>query len=271
MRTFLLLALAALTSCDGASPRGKAPVAKLAAPLCVSAGTVVQLDASDSFDPDGVITRYIFQIGHQTPAFVVPDPYLKYTFDTVIQKGEKFFPHMINVTVQDDAGNRSGLAESVLLYVLPTDQDCRDNGMEPGEIIDPPDPKDTISTPEDTVDPYDAAPDTVGFDTRPPPDTAPAPDTTPGECPRLEGRYLVQVFHQATKHLELELELIQDGCIITETFGIVEGVVEPDGTFTVTSVFADLHMNNCVGQVEDVAYFEVDCGGDWFATYTQIP
>ncbi len=274
MRTLPLLisTLALLTACEGASPRGKAPIAKLALPLCVSSGAVVQLDASGSFDPDGEITRYIFHIDHREPAFVLAEPYLKYKFETVLQKGDRYFPYIINVTVQDNDGNRSGLVEPMFMYVLPTDQDCLDNGMEPGQYVyEPPDPTDIVEPAEDVIGGIDAVEDMMGFDAPPKPDTGPGPDTIPTECPWIAGRYLVQVYHQATKTLELELELIQQGCAITETFGIVEGIVEADGTFTVSSVFLDLHMEDCVGVIDDVMYFEVDCGGEWYAAYTQVP
>ncbi|MFH1531858.1 MAG: hypothetical protein ABIK09_14125 [Pseudomonadota bacterium] len=274
MRTLPLLVsvLAICTACGSANPQGKAPVAKLALPLCVSRGAVVQLDASGSYDPDGEITRYIFQIDHREPAFVLAEPYLKYQFDTVLQKGDRYFPYIINVTVQDEDGNRSGLAEPKFMYVLPTDQDCLDNGMEPGVYVyEPPDPTDTVDPVEDMVPGADVIDENAGIDTAPKPDTGPDPDTIPTECPWIGGRYLVQVYHQATKTLELELELMQEGCVISETFGIVEGIVEADGTFTVKSVFPDLHMNECVGLIDDVMYFEVECGGEWYATYTQVP
>lgn len=277
MRTLpvLIAALAVLASCESANPLGKAPVARLAMPLCVSAGAVVQLDASDSYDSDGTITRYYFFIDHHEPALVLSEPYLKYQFDTVLQKGNRYFPYIVNVTVQDNDGNRSGLAEPMFMYVLPTDQDCLDAGMEPGKYVyEPPDrqPADTVEPIEDVVEPGpDVLEDAGEADAPPMPDTGPGPDTIPTECPWIAGRYLVQVYHLATKTLELELELMQQGCVITETFGIVEGIVEADGTFTVGSVFPDLHMNECVGIIDDVMYFEVECGGDWFATYTQVP
>jgi len=277
MRTLPLViaALAVLSSCESSNPLGKAPVAKLALPLCVSAGAVVQLDASDSYDADGDIVRYYFFIDHREPAFVLSKPYLKYQFDTVLQKGDRYFPYVVNVQVQDDDGNRAGLLEPMFMYVLPTDQDCLDNGMEPGKYVyEPPDPvaTDTFEPAEDVVEPApDVVEDAGGGDTPPMPDTGPGPDTIPTECPWIAGRYLVQVFNLGTKTLELELELMQQGCVISETFGIVEGIVESDGTFTVKSVFPDLHMSECVGVIEDVMYFEVDCGGDWYATYTQVP
>jgi hypothetical protein len=277
MRTLPLViaALAVLASCESASPLGTAPVARLALPLCVSAGSVVQLDASASYDRDGTITRYYFFIDHHEPALVLSEPYLKYTFDRVLQKGDRYFPYIVNVTVQDDDGNRAGLADPMFMYVLPTEQDCLDNGMEPGKYVYEPhegDPTDTVEPVDDVIDPgTDSLDDTGGTDVTPTPDTGPGPDTVPTVCPWIAGRYLVQVYHQATKTLELELELMQQGCVITETFGIVEGVVDEDGTFSVGSVFPDLHMNECVGVIDDVMYFEVECGGEWYATYTQIP
>jgi len=268
MRTLpLLIVLALLGACGSADPRGEAPTAKLAMPLCVSAGTTVRLDASGSFDPDGGITRYIFRIDHREPAFVLAEPYLNYRFDVVLRKGERYYPYLVNVTVQDDDGNRSGLAEPRFIWVLPTDQDCLDNDMEPGEYV-----YDPLRSTTDTVEPVEdivAPPDDVDDDVRL--DIPSMPDTIPTECPWIAGRYLVQVYHLAVKSLELELELMQHGCVVTEGFGIVEGLVEADGTFTVKSHFSDLHMDECVGVIEDVMSFEVECGGGWYATYTQIP
>ncbi|MBM4370657.1 MAG: hypothetical protein FJ098_03340, partial [Deltaproteobacteria bacterium] len=163
------------------------------------------------------------------------------------------------------------------LYVLPTEQDCLDNGMEPGGYVYVPPPAGDVAEPppEDVSEPppedmTGPPPEDTGPGDLSLPDSGPPTDTAPGPCPLIAGRYLVQIFNLAVKHLELELHLQQEGCTISEALGIIEGELDADGVLTVRSTFPDLHMEECSGTVEDPLLFEVDCGDGWFATFTQV-
>lgn len=272
------LAVLVLTACGSNSDSGTSTLqASLNIPRCVSIGTRVTLDASGS---KGTIGKYIFQIGPSLPALILRTSRVDFTFDKPVMSGDRYLPYRIQLTVVNAEGESATLPQGLDLYVLPTDQDCLAAGMEPGvyreDIVDV--PKDTLEPDGEWTDlifPSELVVQTDGMiqDSETP--DLPYPqdlteETIPGECPNVAGIYLVEIKRDGEKYMELEMNLSQEGCAISEAQGIVSGQAQGDGTLVFTSPYIDMHIQECTGNANTRDDgFILDCGNGWTATYSK--
>ena len=273
----LVAVLFSIASCGTQSdPNASAPVARLDAPKCIVSGSYVSMDASESSPKNG-IERYAFQIGHDLPIFMLAKPYLKMKFNLAIKDGDQYQPIPIQLTITSENGATDDLDNTHYLWVMDSEQDCIDAGMIatpyrlpdefPDTFVEPDtfefiDVNDNDSgTPGDIL-PIDTAHDNYLYDYIP-------PDDVGGLCIDVSGTYQVQVFQNGQKFLELELELLQDGCDVTEAFGIVAGTTQ-GSNLKLESDYIDLHMASCSGNITDLDYFELDCTDGWSVSYTRL-
>jgi hypothetical protein len=264
MRNWVLtVALFAVACGGGNDPR--VPLAKLSVPACVAAGSNVKLDGTGSTDPDGRIARYVFSVDGQVklannqPFVILPSSEPKIT-------NGQFQQYAVRLTVIDDDGFEAHAQAN--FFVVHDVSQCPEGPPPMLDIVsqDLMD-FDVVGTDggDDLVE-YD-----VGYDAQPmdiSPADLPLPPDGSGICPNVTGTYRVQVFCFGTLHLELELSLQQqDGCLIVEEYGLVEGSVDETGQVMLSSTFSDLNMDECKGVMDDPENFALECSSGCTAVF----
>jgi hypothetical protein len=263
MRNWVLTVVLFAVACGGGNdPR--VPLAKLSVPACVAAGSEVKLDGTGSTDPDGRIARYVFSVDGQVklannqPVVSIPSPEPKIT-------NGQFQQYAVRLTVIDDDGFDAH-AQANFFVVYDVSQ-CP-GGPIPAEDIVSQDLVDSDIVGGDTgedAQEYDGA--DGGHEDVSPIDV-PFPMDVTGICPNLTGTYLVQVFCFGALDLELELILKQqDGCLILEEHGLVEGSVDETGQVTLSSTFSELSMDDCKGMMDDPENFALECSSGCTAVF----
>ncbi len=123
-----VLSAALLPGCGVRERVDAAPRARLSAPLQAAVGVPVLLDASGSFDPDGVVVAYTFWAGDGHAATTLATPELRPVFD---MPGA----FEVAVVVRDGAGQLSRATQLVVVSEnasgchvtgdCPVDAECR--------------------------------------------------------------------------------------------------------------------------------------------------
>lgn len=261
MRRWVLVVALLATACGGgADPR--VPQAKLTVPACVATGAEVKLDATGSSDPDGRIARYVFSVdGHVKLASNQPYVILPSVTPKIV--GGQFQQYAVRVKVVDDDGF-AAIAQANFFVVNDVTQ-CP-VGASPADIVM-----------QDSFGP-DIVPD--GWSTEDidgdhisdgGPLDVPAPPDFTGLCPDVTGTYKVQIFCFGSVDLELELVLQQqEGCVIAEEYGLVEGSVDETGLVTLSSTFSELNMDDCKGPFDDPENFSLECTSGCTAVFLKM-
>jgi hypothetical protein len=121
----LFVVTAALSACGGrvaASDVGNAaPRARLSAPLDAPATTPVVLDASASYDPDGIVSEYTFSFGDGSGQVTQTMPEVSHAF---AEPGA----YQVTVVVRDNGGQLARASQLVVVRadatVCATASDC---------------------------------------------------------------------------------------------------------------------------------------------------
>lgn len=251
MRNCALFVTLFVLACGGGNaPR--VPTAKLSVPACVIGGNEVRLDAAGSSDPDGRIARYIFSVDGQVklannlPFVVLPSAKPKVIDGQLTQ-------YAVRLTVVDDDGFEAHAQAN--FFVVYDGTQCPDGLPSQVDIV----AQDWSSS--DVVS-AEVSRDAMDYDLRADagPTDVPLPLEVTGFCPNVTGKYNVQVFCYGSLHLELELVLQQqDGCVISEENGLVEGTVDETGQIILSSTFPYLNMEECKGSFDDPENFALEC------------
>jgi hypothetical protein len=104
-----MLAAFGLVGCgNDPLPRGpnQRPVAELEVPESGRPGEGLLLDASGSYDPDGIIVEYHFTPGDGSATRITADPYLTYAY-------EEPGIFTVTLTVVDDRGGKASAVAPV--------------------------------------------------------------------------------------------------------------------------------------------------------------
>jgi hypothetical protein len=104
----LLASTGLLQACGGAAVLDAAPRARLSSPLEVAAGVSVLLDASASFDPDGLVAAYTFSTGDARAAETLTTPELRHVYT-------KPGAYEVAVVVRDATGQLSRATQLVVV------------------------------------------------------------------------------------------------------------------------------------------------------------
>ncbi len=115
----LLLGVAPILGCGVPELSDAAPRARLSTPMQASVGVPVLLDASASFDPDGVVAAYTFWAGDGRPSVTMATPELRHTFESP-------GAFEVAVVVRDAAGQLSRATQ--LVVVVEAQTGCRETG-----------------------------------------------------------------------------------------------------------------------------------------------
>ena len=241
---------------------------------CVVAGTTVLFDASNSSDPDGEIVRYVFTIGHDDPPIVVRDPQFEYVFKKPIVDGQQLIAYQILLTVTDNSGNLA-YTEVELPVVFHKDE-CP-SGTAPPDVFVPatdifePDivsPEDSFAPDFTEPDPDVVLPDLGPLDAGV--EELPNPDLGPGMCPNIEGDYRLSVYCQGVLSVEVDLEITQDLCALSDNYGLVSGQVDLEGNVEMSSPQDDFGMAECNGPISGDGSFSLDCTSGCTAVFMPI-
>ena len=241
---------------------------------CVIAGTTVLFDASNSSDQDGEIVRYVFTIGHNAPPIVVRNPKFEYVFEKPIVDGQQLVAYQILLTVTDDSGNLA--YTEVELPVVFHKGECPSGSAPPDvfvpstdvfepDVISPDDVPltESIDPEEDIIEP-DWGPLDAGFP------ELPQDKVTPDVCPNVEGDYRLSVYCQGVLSVEVDLEISQDVCALSDNYGLVSGQIDLDGSIEMSSPQDDFGMAECTGPLSGDGSFSLDCTSGCTAVFMPI-
>ena len=259
--TLAVAVLLMLTGCGNSDLSNRVPSARLQLPACVTAGTLVTLDASKSSDPDGRIERYVFAIDSKTPKLVHNESSITYRFTEPKIVDGRIEQFVVQLQVVDNDGFEA-FAQAAMFVVYDLDQ-C------PEEPVFVPDVQVEDVIAEDLPEPQDVPLLDVMPDVAPK-DTAPFPDV-PKTCPSIAGKYRVEVTCQSQPYLETELTLFQNGCEFWDDFDIVYGTIDKGGFVVLESDMDDLNLNYCEGIVEDFEFFSLECTSECIVTFLANP
>ena len=260
----------------------------------MAAPTTVLFDASGTVDVDGDIARYIFDVGHRTAPLVVEVPRIQLNFPNAYRIGGIYRPMPVTVTVVDSTGLEATVTTQ--FWIVDTEAECADVGVhEPDLVIQDvveedqqdqqgsQDLADDVPVPdwnqELTVkDVVDVTPETIA-DVHPMDvgDVA-LPDLGPGDiagdgpetCPTLGSLYTVKIRCDGSVEAVLDLELSQLGCNISDKYDVVSGSLVGH-ELTMESSFTELKIEHCVGPVQNVALFTLECTNGCSAEYALKP
>lgn len=265
----ILMAAMLLVSCgQGAEDSADSgqPKAVLKVPACAKVGTVVKFDASGSTD-DGEILKYMFTI---IPGQAVPlinnRAHIYHVFDKPTYKGKYITQYQVRLQVVDDSGMRAEDAQA--LFIVKNLDQCPEEPVYIPDIVE--DIADVMEQPPDIsselYEPDTVVPDLPDIDTKP--DVKPV-DVEPVECPNIEHPYRLEILCYGSTHATLDVSLIQNGCSVVDDFGILSGEFTDGNHLKMKSIFEDLNINDCEGDVEDTSSFALNCTSDCTAVFNQ--
>lgn len=88
-----------------------------------------------------------------------------------------------------------------------------------------------------------------------------------GECADITGAYSVQVFCQGTVACEMELDIIQNGCLWADSEAVVFGEISPAGEVHADCPHEILKMAGCAGSLPAEGQMVLECIGECTAVF----